>query len=151
VGKFGCPFLNLLGIFTSRVIFLKTNRLYQSFNLVTFRIVLQAFYIYRTENILCESGFEDLMERRKRKIIEMALYFAEEAQHPMNQHLENRRAYDKYAERPKLTKPFFVRALEACSAMEMELSMVEGRVTPETLFWTNMSAENIITDLEVLE
>jgi hypothetical protein len=83
------------------------------------------------------------MERRKRKIIEMALHFAEEAEHPMNQHLENRRAYEKYAERPKLTKPFFARALEACSAMEIELSMVEGLITPETPFWTNMSAENI--------
>jgi hypothetical protein len=48
------------------------------------------------------------MERRKRKIIEMALHVAEEAEHPINQHLENRRAYDQYAERPKLTKPFFV-------------------------------------------
>jgi hypothetical protein len=65
------------------------------------------------------------MERRKRKIIEMALHVAEEAEHPMNQHLENRRAYDQYAERPKLTKSFFVRALEAWSVMEIELGMVE--------------------------
>jgi hypothetical protein len=44
---------------------------------------------------------------RKRKIIELAFYVAEEAEHPMNQHLEKRRTYDQYAERPKLTKPFF--------------------------------------------
>jgi hypothetical protein len=28
-----------------------------------------AFCVYRTENIMCESGFEGLAERRKRKII----------------------------------------------------------------------------------
>jgi hypothetical protein len=31
--------------------------------------------------------------------------------------------------------------------MEIELSMVERRRTPEIPFWTNMSAENIITEL----
>jgi hypothetical protein len=31
--------------------------------------------------------------------------------------------------------------------MELELSMVERRRTPEKPFWTNMSAENIITEL----
>jgi hypothetical protein len=65
------------------------------------------------------------MERRKRKIIEMALHVAEEAEHPMNQHIENGRAYEQYKERPKLLKPFFVRVLEAWSVMEIELSMVE--------------------------
>jgi hypothetical protein len=45
----------------------------------------------------------------------------------MNQHLGNRRAL--------------------CSAMEIELSMVEGRRTPENTFWTKMGAENIITEL----
>jgi hypothetical protein len=94
---------------------------------------------------MCESGFKDLIERRKRKIIEMVLHVAEDAEHPMNQHLENRRAYDQYAERPKLIRPFFVRALEGCSAMEIVLIMVERRRTPGPPFWTNMSAENIIT------
>jgi hypothetical protein len=56
------------------------------------RVVLGAFCICRIENILCESGFEDLIKRRKIKIIEMALHVAEEMEHPMNQHLENRRA-----------------------------------------------------------
>jgi hypothetical protein len=31
--------------------------------------------------------------------------------------------------------------------MEIELSMVEMRRTPEKPFWTNISAENIITEL----
>jgi hypothetical protein len=53
------------------------------------------------------------MDRRKIKIIEISLHVAEEGKHPMNQHLENRRAYDQYAERPKLSKTFFVRAFEA--------------------------------------
>jgi hypothetical protein len=46
------------------------------------RIALGDFWIRRTEKILYESGFEDLMERRKRKIIEMVLHVAEEAEHP---------------------------------------------------------------------
>jgi hypothetical protein len=71
------------------------------------RIALGAFFICRTENILCESGFEDLMERRKVKIIEM------EAEHSMNQQLEKRRAYDQYIERPKLTKSFFLETLKS--------------------------------------
>jgi hypothetical protein len=71
------------------------------------RIALEAFCICATKNIMCESGFKDLIERRKRKIIEMVLHVAEDAEHPMNQHLENRRAYDQYAERPKLIRPFF--------------------------------------------
>jgi hypothetical protein len=79
----------------------------------------------------------------------MALHVAEEAKHPMNQHIENSRAYDQYAERLKLIKPFFVRAFEACSAMEIELSMVERRRTPENPFRTNMRAKNIITELMV--
>jgi hypothetical protein len=41
----------------------------------------------------------------------MGLNVAEKAEHPMYQHLDNRRAYDQYAEKPKLTKTFFVRAL----------------------------------------
>jgi hypothetical protein len=53
-----------------------------------------AYLIGSIEHILFEFGFEDMMERRKSKIIEMALHVAEEAEHPMNQHLVNRRAYD---------------------------------------------------------
>jgi hypothetical protein len=79
---------------------------------------LEAFYIYRTENILCESGFEDLMERRKRKIIGMALHVAEEVDHPMNQHLENMRAYDQYAQRPKLTKTFLLEPLKRAQQLK---------------------------------
>jgi hypothetical protein len=82
-----------------------------------------------------ESGFEDLIERRKRKIIEIPLHVAEEAEHPMNQHLENRRAYDQYAERPKLIKHIFIRALEA---MEIKLSIVGRRRTPENPFWKKL-------------
>jgi hypothetical protein len=53
-----------------------------------------------------EFGFEDMIEQRKRKIIETALHVAEEAEHPMNQDLENRRAYDHYGESHALLKPF---------------------------------------------
>jgi hypothetical protein len=37
--------------------------------------------------------------KRKRKISEMALHVAEEAEHPMNQQLENRRTYDQIADK----------------------------------------------------
>jgi hypothetical protein len=47
----------------------------------------------------------------------------------------------------KLTKPFLVRALSVFLAIEIELGMVDRRRIPKCPLGTNMSAENIITDL----
>jgi hypothetical protein len=90
------------------------------------RIVLGAFCVCRTENIMCESGFESLAERRKRKIIITEIHVAENSSHPVNRWFKEKEAYEDYALKPKLSRPFFVRALEACSSLEVNLDMVES-------------------------
>jgi hypothetical protein len=47
-------------------------------------IAIGAFCICKTENLLCESGFENLAERRRRKIMNMAIHVAENESHPVN-------------------------------------------------------------------
>jgi hypothetical protein len=48
------------------------------------RIAIGAFCICKTENLLCESGFENLAERRRRKTINMVIHVAENESHPVN-------------------------------------------------------------------
>jgi F0F1-type ATP synthase membrane subunit c/vacuolar-type H+-ATPase subunit K len=48
------------------------------------RLALGAFCVCITVNIMCESGFESLAERRKRKIINTAIHVAENISHPVN-------------------------------------------------------------------
>jgi hypothetical protein len=48
------------------------------------RIAIEAFCVCKTDNILCESGFENLVERRRRKIINTAIHVAENENHPVN-------------------------------------------------------------------
>jgi hypothetical protein len=78
------------------------------------RIAIGAFCVCRTENILCESGFESLAERRGRKPINTAIHVVENESHPVNNWFSEEEAFDNYALNMKLTKPFFIRALEAC-------------------------------------
>jgi hypothetical protein len=90
------------------------------------RIALGAFCVCRTENIMCESGFESLAERRKRKIINTAIHVAENSSHPVNRWCKEKEAYEDYAFKSKLPRPFFVRALEACSSLKVNLDTVEN-------------------------
>jgi hypothetical protein len=90
------------------------------------KIALGAFCVCRTEYIMCESGFESLAERRKHKIINMAIHVAENSSHPVNRWFKEKEAYEDYALKPKLPRPFFVRALEACSRLEVDLDMMEN-------------------------
>jgi hypothetical protein len=76
------------------------------------------------ENIMCESGFESLAERRKRKI--MAIHVAENSSHPVNRWFKEKEAFEDYALKTKLPRPFFVRALGACSRLEVDLNMMEN-------------------------
>jgi hypothetical protein len=60
-----------------------------------------------------ESGFESLAERRKRKIINTGIHVAENSSHPVNQWFKEDEAYEEYAVKSKLSRPFLVRDLEA--------------------------------------
>jgi hypothetical protein len=49
---------------------------------------LSAFWVCRTKNIMCESRFESLVERRKRKFINKATHVAEKSSHPVNRNYQ---------------------------------------------------------------
>jgi hypothetical protein len=58
------------------------------------RIALGAFYINRTQNLLIEAGKSTLQQRREIKTANMAVKITTKPEHPINQHLKNKKAYD---------------------------------------------------------
>jgi hypothetical protein len=74
------------------------------------RIAIGVFCICKTENLLCESGFKNLAERRRRKIINMTIHVAENESHPVNKLFGEGETFDYYAEKTRSTNPFFIRA-----------------------------------------
>jgi hypothetical protein len=63
-------------------------------------------------------------DSRKRKIINTAIHVAENSSHPVNRWFKEKEAYEDYALQPKLSRPFFLRALEVCSSLEIDQDMV---------------------------
>jgi hypothetical protein len=106
------------------------------------RIVIGAFCVSRTE------GFENLAERRRRKTINTAIHGLKNVSHPVNEWFREKGAFDNYALNMKLTKPFFIRALEACATLDVDLNLVE-KARREELHprWIGDNMENIITRL----
>jgi hypothetical protein len=94
---------------------------------------------------MCESGFESLAERRKRKIINTAIHVAENSSHPVNRWFKQKEAYEDNALKPKLSRPFFVRALEACLSLEIDLDMVESARQLEHPPWIGDNMVNVTT------
>jgi hypothetical protein len=76
------------------------------------RIALGAFCVCKTTNVLCESGYGNLDERRKRKLTSIALHVAENENHPVNKLLTDQEVYDEYALRRKQSKPEYGRVCE---------------------------------------
>jgi hypothetical protein len=109
------------------------------------RIVIEAFCVGRTENILCESGFESLAERRRRKYINTAIHVVANESHPVNEWFREEEAFDNYTLNMKLTKPFFIRPLEACATLDVDLNMVKKPRREENPPWMGDNIENIIT------
>jgi hypothetical protein len=72
----------------------------------------------------------------------MAVKITTKAEHPINRHLKNKKAYHQYGLRPSLTTLFFVRAKETCSMLEVDLKDVDQMVQPEYTSW--------ITKMEVI-
>jgi hypothetical protein len=50
-----------------------------------------------------------------------------------NQWFKEKEAYENYALKPKLSRPFFVRALEAFSSLKVDLDMVERAMQLENV------------------
>jgi hypothetical protein len=76
-----------------------------------------------------------LAEKRKRKIKNTAIHVAKNSSHPVNRWFKEKEAYEIYALKPKLWRPFFVSALEACSSLEVDLDMVENARQLEHATW----------------
>jgi hypothetical protein len=55
----------------------------------------------------------------------MAIHVAENESHPVNKLFGEGEAFDYYAEKTRSTKPFFIRALEACVSLNVDLKMQE--------------------------
>jgi hypothetical protein len=49
----------------------------------------------------------------------------ENESHPVNDCFREKEAFDTYALNMKLTKPFFIRALEACATLDVDLNIVQ--------------------------
>jgi hypothetical protein len=49
----------------------------------------------------------------------------ENESHPFNEWFREKEAFDNYALNMKLTKPFLIKALEACATLDVDLNMVE--------------------------
>jgi hypothetical protein len=106
------------------------------------RIALGAFCVYRTENIMFETKFESLAERRKQKIIKTAIHVAKNSSHPVNRWFKEKEAYEDYALKPKLSRPFFVRALD--------LDTVESARQLEHPPWIGDNMENVNTQMTTI-
>jgi hypothetical protein len=80
----------------------------------------------------------------------MAVKITTKPEHPINRHLKNKKAYDQYGLRPSLTTPFFVRAIETCSILEVDLKDVDLMVQPEYTPWITNMEVNIATTMLAL-
>jgi hypothetical protein len=80
----------------------------------------------------------------------MAVKITTKPEYPINRHLKNKKAYDQYRLRPSLTTPFFVRAKEICSMLEVDLKDVDQMVQPEYSSWITNVEVNYDTTMLVL-
>jgi hypothetical protein len=97
-----------------------------------------------------ESEFESLAKRRKRKIINTAIHVAKNSSHPVNRWFKEDEAYADYALKPKLSRPFFERALKACLSLEVDLDMVESARQLEYPPWIGYNKENVNTQMTAI-
>jgi hypothetical protein len=71
----------------------------------------------------------NLSSRRALKAATTAIRIADiRLEHPMKQALDEAETYDWYATKPNHTKPFFIRAVDACASLDIELRKVDVMV-----------------------
>jgi hypothetical protein len=75
----------------------------------------------------------------------MAIHVAENESHPINKLFGECEAFNYYADISRSTKPFSIRALEACASPIVDLNMVEKRRREEHPPWIGNNMNNIIT------
>jgi hypothetical protein len=114
------------------------------------RIALGAFCVFKTTYMLCESGYDNLNEKRRRKLTNIALHVAENENHPVNKLLRDQEVYDEYALRRKPSKPFLITAQDACATLVVDLGTVECVKELEHSPWINNNFDNMIIQLMAL-
>jgi hypothetical protein len=78
----------------------------------------------------------------------MAIKITTKQKHPINRRLKNKKTYDRYGLRPSLATPFFVRAKEICSMLEVDFKDVDQMSQLEYTPWiTNMEVNSDTTML----
>jgi hypothetical protein len=92
---------------------------------------------------MCESGFDSLAESRKRKIINTAIHAAENSSHPVNRWFKEKGAYEDYALKPKLSRPFFEVDL-------VDLDTVDSASQLEHPPWNWDNMEHVITQMTTI-
>jgi hypothetical protein len=72
--------------------------------------------------MLFEAGMSDLNHRR---MIKAAITALKRPKNTMRTTLTDTEEYDNYDVRPKLTKPYPIRALDACTSLNIDLQKVD--------------------------
>jgi hypothetical protein len=75
----------------------------------------------------------------------MAIAVAENESHPVNKLFGEGEALYYCAEKTRSTKPFSIRALEACASLNVDLNLVEKTRREEHPPWIRNNMKNIIT------
>jgi hypothetical protein len=67
----------------------------------------------------------NLSSRRALEAATTAIRIAARLEHPMKQALEDAETYDWYITKPNQIKPFFIRVIDACASLGIELRKVD--------------------------
>jgi hypothetical protein len=99
------------------------------------RIARGAFRSSRIENIMCESGFKTLSHRRERQIANSAVRMMSVKNHNISKLIEDRTRYDSYSDKPRSTKPFFIRAQDVCGRLHIDLNRIQKNAYSQNPPW----------------
>jgi len=88
------------------------------------RLALGAFRSSRIENLLCEAGMASLEQRRELLTTQTAIRVAANKNHPLKTSIINTAEVNKFIARPKITKPFYIRAQLSTKNLDINLDDV---------------------------
>jgi hypothetical protein len=76
------------------------------------RLVLRAFAVCRTENVLHEVGISTLAEIKEQNTTRTAIRVITHESHTIRSYFMNNKIHDEYPIKPRTIKPIFIRAIE---------------------------------------
>jgi hypothetical protein len=93
------------------------------------RIALRAFRSTRIENLICEAGSSTLDQRRLLITAKTAIRTMTINEHPIKNNLEDPTTYDQYANRIRITKPFYIREMGAAVTLNIDYQWIRPYFT----------------------